>query len=318
MFYCFLCRENCGETMIQSIFYERFKGNVNDLLAAGSQPIRVDRTGLFLCLSGEADVQLDDEDYHLVKGSLIVYFPYSLLQVKKRSNDLDGILMSVDLESVQPLLNRMTDLDGLLTIRQHPMVFLSDEQFDQLQKYIRLFLRHQELSRLYAKENKRKLWQLNSLQYEKMKECLMLQIIIAFTDDKSPMTNTVNRKDETVHRFFVLLNRHFRSEHEVNYYSQQLFMSTRYFSFVVKERTGRTPSQWISMALLTAARQLLVETNHSIKEIAEELNFPNQSYFGKWFKSKTGKGPAEYKRSPDEHAIDWVSVDKINSLGANS
>lgn len=286
--------------MSDSAYFQHFKGNLNDDLAAGNHPVRVDRTGMFLCLEGKADIVLDDIHYELEQGMICVYFPYSMLYVNYRSDDLDGIAMTVDLDAVQPLLNKLLDIDSILNVRNAPVAKLSTDDFNKLNEYIRLYMHHVERSKQFANNNNRRLWQLNKFQAESLKECLMLQIVMAFTGADSPTKGSVNRKDEIVQRFLNMLRLNYRKEHEVKFYADSQYLSMRYFSCVVRERTSRTPSQWIAKALLTDAKQLLVETDKSVKEVSEILHFPNQSYFGKWFKAHTGRGPVEFKRYADK------------------
>ena len=286
--------------MQDSVVYERLRGNMQDVLAAGAEPLRVGRAGVFLCLNGVAEIELDHVRYRLETGSLCVYFPYSVLEVKRRSDDLDGLLMAVDLEAVSPIVARITDLEELLRLRQNPLVRLTPEMHRVVHGYMTLYQHHQKLAERYAAEQQRRLWQLNQLQFERAKEGLVLQIAIAFTGKNASTKNSLNRKDEIVRNFFQALRQHYRAEHEVGYYADKQCLSMRYFSFVVRERTTQTPSYWIANTLLNEARQLLVETDKTVKEISEHLNFPTQSYFGKWFKAHTGMGPMEYKRSVDK------------------
>lgn len=282
--------------MNETVNYHHFHGNLRDKLAAGQDPLRLDRAGVFVCMSGEAEVSLDDQTYTISERMLCVYFPYSKLQVKYRSDDLDGIVLSVDMDSIQPALTKISDIDSLLNIRQHPVVQCSPQVFEQIVTYMQLYLHHQELAKQHAELDSRRLWQLNNMQTENIKNCLMLEVVIAFSTPESRVKNAVNRKDEVVVNFFRSLKVNYRTEHEVGYYAAKQFLSMRYFSYVVRERTGHTPSHWISESLLADAKQMLTETDRTVKEIADELHFPNQSYFGKWFKAKTGKGPMQFKR----------------------
>ena len=59
----------------------------------------------------------------------------------------------------------------------------------------------------------------------------------------------------------------------------------------------RTPYEWINSYVTRELRVLLKNTNMNIKEIAEALNFPNQSFLGKFFKEHVGMSPSEYRRS---------------------
>ena len=68
-----------------------------------------------------------------------------------------------------------------------------------------------------------------------------------------------------------------------------------YFTSVVKDKTGRTPLDWIIAITIAQAKLLLEKSKKSIKEIASELNFPEQFTFRKYFKQHTGMPPKEYR-----------------------
>lgn len=120
----------------------------------------------------------------------------------------------------------------------------------------------------------------------------VLQCYASIVPDNMPFS----RKDEVLQKFVSMLYRNYRTEHEVTYYAEQQFLTTRYFSTIVKERSGKSPSQWIATALLVDARNLLKNTNMTIKEISDQLCFPNQSYFGKWFKNLTSASPLDFRK----------------------
>lgn len=286
--------------MDDNVVYERLKGNMPGVLAAGAGPLRVERAGVFLCLNGTAEVALDNVRYRLETGSLCLYFPNSVLEVTRRSDDLDGLMMAVDLEAVSPLITRITEIQSLMYLRQNPLVRLSPEMLRVVHGYMTLYQHHQRLSESYEANESRRLWQLNQLQLERVKDCLALQVVIAFTGNNAPTKNSLHRQDEIVHQFFLALRTHYRQEHEVSFYASKQCLSMRYFSYVVRERTSQTPSHWIASALLDDARQLIVETDKTVKEISELLHFPSQSYFGKWFKARVGMGPVEYKKTVDK------------------
>ena len=283
--------------MPKFVKYRHLSGNMQDLLAAGSTPLRTSSAGLFICYGGKAHIRLDGTDFQLTEKSIVIYYPYSQLEVIERSDDLDGLMMSVDMESVQPILNKIVDVDALLNIRQHPFRQLDDEDYDVIMEYSSLVLHHQSLSRQFAEADRRRQWQLNNMQLESVKSALVLQLVLVYSNEDSNLKSAVDRRDVITRNFFVQLREDFRKEHEVRYYAAKQCLSMRYFSYVVRETTGKTPSQWIASILLTDAKQLLLETGKTIKEVSDMLNFPNQSYFGKWFKVHTGMGPMEFKRS---------------------
>ena len=64
----------------------------------------------------------------------------------------------------------------------------------------------------------------------------------------------------------------------------------------MKQVSRRTPNDWIDNYVVTELRVQLKNTTKSIKEIARDMNFPNQSFLGKYFKEHVGMSPMNYRR----------------------
>ena len=75
-----------------------------------------------------------------------------------------------------------------------------------------------------------------------------------------------------------------------------LIRCSKHLSTVVKEISGKTAGEWIDSLVVLEAKALLKSSELSIQEIADELHFANQSFFGKYFKHHTGMSPKEYRR----------------------
>ena len=78
------------------------------------------------------------------------------------------------------------------------------------------------------------------------------------------------------------------------YYAGKMFLTPKHLSTVVKEVSGKTAGEWIDSLVILEAKALLKSSEQSIQEIADELHFANQSFFGKYFKHHTGMSPKEY------------------------
>ena len=83
----------------------------------------------------------------------------------------------------------------------------------------------------------------------------------------------------------------------MSWYAQQLSISPKYLSLVVKRISGRTALEWIENYVTMELRVVLKNSTKSIKEIAEDMNFPNQSFLGKYFKEHVGMTPSKYRKS---------------------
>ena len=252
----------------EKVIYERIHGNDNDLFAVSSKPKKMPQMGMFFCLEGEIEVVLDDKEYLLRKNSMTIYYPYSLLKVVRRSENLEGLIMAVEIDAIIPIITKLADIDSLLKLRQNPTVVLNDNLTEWMKRYVLLFEKHLEMNNFYAEKAYRKLWQLNHLQLENVKTNILLLIAMAFTDQEDNFKFAVNRKDEIARKFLIDLRNFATIQHEVKFYSNRQFISMRYFSFVIKEKTGKTPSQWIATSLVNEAKEYLTITNMSVKEIS--------------------------------------------------
>ncbi|WNW02394.1 AraC family transcriptional regulator [Tenacibaculum sp. HL-MS23] len=98
-------------------------------------------------------------------------------------------------------------------------------------------------------------------------------------------------------RFLDLLNENFKSERSVQFYADVLCITSGYLSKVLKEVSGKTANQLIDEAVILEAKLLLNNPILSISEIAENLQFSDQSFFGKFFKKHTGLSPTAFRKA---------------------
>ena len=109
---------------------------------------------------------------------------------------------------------------------------------------------------------------------------------------------TGKSRGETIFADFIrLVEKQYRSERRVSWYAEQLYISPKYLSETIKHVNKRTPSEGIDYYVMMEIRVLLKNSKMSIKQIAEELHFPNQSFLGKYFKDRYGKSPSQFRKS---------------------
>lgn len=106
-----------------------------------------------------------------------------------------------------------------------------------------------------------------------------------------------SRREETFRRFIALVNRYSKYERSVDFYAGKLCLTPHYLSTVIRETSGQTVMQWINQSVILEAKILLKHSDLLVFQISDELNFPNPSFFSKFFKRITGMTPAEYQRT---------------------
>lgn len=104
-----------------------------------------------------------------------------------------------------------------------------------------------------------------------------------------------SRKEAIVERFMQCVQQNYREHRDVGFYAEQLSLSLKYMSRVILEQTGRHPSRWIKDLVILDAKSMLRSGRYSVQQVADELNFPNQSFFGKYFKEDVGVSPKKWK-----------------------
>ncbi|MHC0445016.1 helix-turn-helix domain-containing protein [Flavobacterium sp. 3-218] len=97
-------------------------------------------------------------------------------------------------------------------------------------------------------------------------------------------------------KFKALLFKDFLSFRNVQHYAEQLNVSRKYLSEVIKKNSGKTASDWINEMVILEAKVLLQNKNMSINQISDMLHFSDQSIFGRFFKNSEGISPLEYRK----------------------
>lgn len=257
-----------------------------DIDAHGEPVIRSDQNAFFLCTDGEVEVEMDGSVYTIRKGDMYIYPGFATTVVRSYSPQVQGVIAMADFDFVLSLLNNVVDLSNRLYIRFNPLQHLDSKQFDRIIRVIELYEHRRSQPTL-----------LNATIVPTIAQVLLYEVVEAYVTNVDRTAIHPTRADIVFQTFFVSLHRHFRSHRDVAFYAEEQCLTPRYFSTLVHQRSGRAPARWIEMFVVTEAKRLLSQPATSIKEVAVALNFPNQSFFGRYFKRIAGLSPADFRRS---------------------
>ncbi len=105
------------------------------------------------------------------------------------------------------------------------------------------------------------------------------------------------RERRVVDGFTSLVYHNCTRERSLDFYSRKLGTTTRYLGIIVKKASGITSKRWIDRAIAEKAKAMLGNGDMQVVRISNELNFPNPSFFSKFFRRMTGMTPLQYRKS---------------------
>lgn len=147
-------------------------------------------------------------------------------------------------------------------------------------------------------DNQNTMEQVSLFQEEIIKMTLMLlfyEINAIFSGNLAKALPGFERKNRLVMEFLHLISKSFKTHRSVQYYADQMFISRKHLSRVVKEVTGLRPKAILDEIVIAEAVIVLNVSSMSVKDVMHELRFSDFGTFSKFFKNYMGKSPSVYR-----------------------
>jgi AraC-like DNA-binding protein len=117
-----------------------------------------------------------------------------------------------------------------------------------------------------------------------------------------------SRQRTMFNQFLDLLNDHYNKERSVQFYAGKIGITSKYLSSITTEFAQLPASNVIDQYVVFRIKLLLYDGTINIKSISESLNFPTQSFFGRYFKRVTGLSPRQYIAQNSKYLMDEDSA----------
>lgn len=259
-------------------------------------PGEAKRMGCFLfgfCDKGQAQYTIDTVPQTVTAGHCIIVSYGQVIDDVTISPDCIARTIFISQQYVQEVLTGIRDLSSIfLFSRLHPVFSMSREDARSiLSFYLLIRQKVSETSHRFRHDTVRAL--LQAFLYDAGN---IFWKVFKNDGDKSKRRSNV-RAEEIFMSFIEIVEENFHKERRVGWYAQKLSITPKYLSETVKLISHQTPNEWIDSYVILELRVALKNTNRTIKEIAADMNFPNQSFLGKYFKEHTGMSPKEYRNS---------------------
>ena len=252
-----------------------------------AEPTRLNFTLMALCRRGKAQYTIDTRGQQVLPGDLLFVSERHIVGNYTASPDFECLCIMVSTQFYHDFVLNVRNLSSLLLFStNNPVVTLTPREVQVYTNYYHT-IREKMGNRQHHYRTPLVKALLLAMFYD-------LSGVIWRVEQQGRKTQT--RADALFARFIQLLEQHFRTERRVSWYAQQLCITPKYLSEVIKHVSKRTPNEWIDRYVILELRVQLKNSTKNIKEIAEELSFPNQSFLGKYFKEHVGVSPSEYRR----------------------
>ena len=273
----------------QGLMRECFTASSDNRMEIFRFPCRIDAFIIGVGTEGETSVSFNLHEFKLKKDSIFIFTPKNVLQVNSQQYFKADVIaispdfmrrINIDIKNMMPLF---------LKFVENPALTLTPEESRSMRGMIAQIERETRgpethfsfdiVSGLIAAT----IYKVGDIMYHYLAE------------HPEGQNNSHNRAEEYFKQFTHLLGEHFREERSVGFYARQLCITPKYLTTLIKRISGQSVSEWIDNYVILEAKTLLKYSTMSIQEIAYYLNFPNQSFFGSYFKRNTGMSPSQYK-----------------------
>lgn len=248
-------------------------------------PIRLGAFTISLCLNGHITTDINMIRYDVQSGDMVITLPKDIIEHKDVSSDIRGIFFIVSQRFIEEAFPKIGEiLPIFLYIQKYPKIELTANQCFNIQQFYDFFIQRLKDQSVYR---------------DKMISSILQALIyyIAGLLINSDKREKKERKEELLSKFIQLIIKHYKENRTLDFYAEKLFISTKYMSDIIKKTSGLTAHDWIDRYTILEAKILLRSTNKTIQEISNELNFPNHSFFSKYFKHHMGMTPKAYRLS---------------------
>lgn len=259
----------------------------NEWLPQG-KTIKVDVDTIIFCRKGTANIEIDLIPYEIVANTQLIIIAGSIVHNISNSDDFKISYITFKHE-VYDEATAQLEPSFTFFLKEYPCVQLGEKRINKINYLVEA---------------------MEDFYYEKT-NCFRIKIfknnIQSFLLDVYDKTRTlfkidkseeVGRREELFIKFIHLIHKYCPQQREVGFYAGKLYITSRYLSSITQNVVDKSAKYIIDKHAIQRIKIMLKYSNMSIQDISYELNFPNQSFFSRYFKKHTGMSPLEYRAKP--------------------
>lgn len=274
------------------ILIDNFDGT-DPRAAAGfvNYPVKLSFSIVIFCLAGTMSFRINLQDFTLHPGDILVVQKGAIGEFLYRSQDNRVAIMAYTNDYFQLTQHLEASISLQRLLYENPLCHMCPEVIEECMTIYRLMK-----TKIRETGNPFRKGALMGYVQVLMYNAYNYLLATIRLDDRSSPKRT--RKQDLYNKFMEEVQKGYMRERSITYYANILCITPKYLSQIVQQVSGRLAGDWIADYVILEAKALLKSRKYTIQQVSDMLNFPNQSFFGRYFKEKVGCSPSAYQNTP--------------------
>ena len=259
----------------------------------------IDAFAIGYILEGYSITEFNNDQYRLEPGKVFILAPTHTCRLVECSKDYKVRLLLLDSNghNLSVHLNYLVKSERWIQTYFHPVLKLNEDESKTMNDCIDKIV---EQTKRINCPNRVAFLRLATTWHHVELDNIMQEHMNEVTDNNKPLT----RQQALARQLYRLIINNYRTKHQVKFYSEQMCLTPQYLNQIASNIFGKTLSAIISDLLFSTARSMILASEMSIQEIADELSFPDQASFSKFIKKTTGVSPSTLRKmNPHKDSI---------------
>ena len=248
------------------------------------QPYRLQEGRIAIITNGRARVLINLIEYIFRPNYISLIAPGSIIQIIETSQDFDAHMMAIE-QNFLPVSGKEEFFAHFLQRKKNLLLPLTSTEQVQIENFITVMWNVLQ-EPIFRKE-----------VIQHLLAGLLYNIEYIAKNKGQSESSPLTHQNDIFQRFISLVNTYSKTERNVSFYADKLCLTPRYLNTVIRQASQQTVMDWINQSIILEAKVLLKHSNRLVYQISDELNFPNPSFFSKFFKRMTGITPQEYQKN---------------------
>lgn len=247
--------------------------------------VRVDIAMILGCHAGKFNAEINGYPITIQSNEVIFLKPNDSVCEPTVSPDFDGVALCLSLGVLAECATNRNLWRSVYQLKDNPIISMSEQSIRMLELYGEI---------VKAKTNNIPTEFTREILYSTIRSALN-EIAENIQPSVLSSNSNVSQGEILFKKFLELISHKRIKPRSVEWYAKQLCVSPKYLSVICKTQSGQTAREIINKLVFADIRNLLKNSDKSIKEITHYLDFPSISFFGKYVKARTGMSPTRYR-----------------------